>query len=95
MTSHDYHLVMTSARIAELKSRLSEYLRLVRAGNTVEVFDRDRKVARIVPAEGGSPLQIRQPAGGPRPLRELRLPEPVPLQADAVALLLAERETRS
>jgi antitoxin (DNA-binding transcriptional repressor) of toxin-antitoxin stability system len=34
-------MVMKQARIAELKARLSEYLRSVRRGETVTILDRD------------------------------------------------------
>lgn len=95
MTSHDYDLVMNAVKIAELKSRLSEFIRQVRAGHTLEVFDRDRLVARIVPAEGGAPsLSIRSPAGSP-PLRDVPIPAPIELDSDPVALLLAERAAGS
>src|SRR4029079_15332563 len=40
---------MKSVRIAELKSRLSEYLRAVRRGETIAVLDRETPVAQIVP----------------------------------------------
>lgn len=40
---------MKSVRIAELKSRLSEYLRAVRNGATVTVLDRNTPVAKIIP----------------------------------------------
>jgi prevent-host-death family protein len=36
--------------VRELKSRLSEYLRQVKAGNTVVITERGRQVGRIVPA---------------------------------------------
>jgi len=36
-------------KIAELKSKLSEYLRSVRRGNEVVIKDRDIPIARIVP----------------------------------------------
>lgn len=85
---------MKSARIAELKSRLSEFLRWVRDGGTVAVFDRDRLVARIVPAgEGPGTLAIRRPAPDAPALGRVPLPEPLPLDADPVALLLDERES--
>lgn len=41
---------MTSVNVAELKNRLSHYLRLVRRGEAVLVRDRDRVIARIEPA---------------------------------------------
>jgi prevent-host-death family protein len=40
---------MRTARVAELKARLSEYLRVVRGGQTVTVLDRQTPIARIVP----------------------------------------------
>lgn len=41
------------AGIRELKSRLSEYVRDVKAGATVVVTERGRRVARLVP-DGGT-----------------------------------------
>ena len=38
------------ANIRELKAHLSEYLRRVEAGDTIIVKNRNREVARIVPA---------------------------------------------
>ncbi|SRR5579884_732056 len=46
---------MRSVGVKQLKSRLSEYLRLVRSGETVLVTDRDEVVAELRPAR-------RQPA---------------------------------
>ena len=40
---------MKSARISELRDRLSEYLARVRKGETVIVYDRDTPIARIDP----------------------------------------------
>ncbi|HEX9695860.1 MAG TPA: type II toxin-antitoxin system prevent-host-death family antitoxin [Actinomycetota bacterium] len=40
---------MKQVRIAELKDRLSEHLRAVERGDEVEVTDRGRPIARIVP----------------------------------------------
>jgi prevent-host-death family protein len=41
---------MQSVNIAELKNNLSHYLRQVRAGNEITIKDRNRVIARIVPA---------------------------------------------
>ncbi len=38
---------MIKANVSQLKNRLSAYLRKVKAGETVIVYDRDRPVARI------------------------------------------------
>jgi prevent-host-death family protein len=40
---------MKRVGIAELKNRLSHYLRHVRRGESVLVYDRDRAIARIEP----------------------------------------------
>ena len=48
---------MRSVGVKVLKNRLSEYLRLVTAGETVLVTDRDRVVAELIPpSEGRSAL---------------------------------------
>jgi prevent-host-death family protein len=39
--------------VAELKARLSEYLRAVKAGQAIVVTERGRPVARLVPVSGG------------------------------------------
>jgi len=44
---------MKAVGIKTLKNRLSEYLRLVAAGETVLVTDRDRVVAELVPPGPG------------------------------------------
>ena len=44
------NLAMKRVKIAELKDQLSAHLRAVERGAEVEVTDRDRPIARIVPA---------------------------------------------
>jgi prevent-host-death family protein len=86
---------MKSVNIAELKSRLSEYLHAVRRGEVVTVLDRKTPVARIIPFDGGaSPLVIRGPSHGSPPLRRVLLPPPLALpgKPDIVDLLLEERQ---
>lgn len=48
---------MKAVGVKQLKARLSEYLRLVKTGETVLITDRDEVVAELRPAR-------RQPAGG-------------------------------
>jgi prevent-host-death family protein len=96
MTIKDYHIVMKkTVRVAELKSRLSEYLRRVRRGETVTVLDRDTPIARLTPlAPGPAALTVRRPApGAPRP-GAVPLPPPLRLKTDVRALLAAERGER-
>ncbi len=85
---------MTTTGIADLKSRLSHYLRGVRRGGQVVVLDRDTPVARIVPyAASGRELTIRKPRAGAVAPGAVVLPARLGLKRDIVELLLAERQT--
>lgn len=93
MVSSGYLMVMSAVRIAELKSRLSEYLRKVRRGTTLTVLDRDTPIARLVPYESeGASLQVRTPPPDAPRLRRVVLPPPIRIRSDIVALLLEERQ---
>ncbi|HEV8309410.1 MAG TPA: type II toxin-antitoxin system prevent-host-death family antitoxin [Methylomirabilota bacterium] len=84
---------MRAVRIAELKARLSEYLRRVRRGHELTVLDRDTPIARIVPyGRPGPALQIRRPPPGSAGLHAVPLPPPLRVKTDVVALLLEERQ---
>ena len=83
---------MRQVRIAELKARLSEYLRAVRRGETVAVLDRETPVAQIVPVRGRSALRVRKPAPGTAPPNRVPLPKPAKLNVDVVLFLLEERQ---
>ncbi len=50
-------MTLTRVSIRELKNRLSHYLRLTKAGQTVEVTERGRPIGRIVPLV--TPLEER------------------------------------
>jgi antitoxin (DNA-binding transcriptional repressor) of toxin-antitoxin stability system len=53
----DKFIAMSVAvKIGELKNRLSHYLRKVRAGESVLVYDRDRIIARIDPVHDAARL---------------------------------------
>jgi prevent-host-death family protein len=92
MTIYGHNMTMKAVRIAELKARLSEYLRVVRRGETIAVLDRDTPVAQIVPIRDRSALRIRKPApGAPRP-NQVPLAKPSKLDIDIVELLLEERQ---
>jgi prevent-host-death family protein len=83
-----------TVRIAELKARLSEYLRQVRRGQTITVLDRETPVARLVPYDDRPALVVRRPVPGAPPIGEVPLPPPLDLPVDAVALLLEDRARR-
>ena len=79
-------------RIAELKSRLSEYLRAVRRGESISVLDRETPVAQIIPVRERASLRIRKPAAGAPPPNRVLLPKPLGIKTDIVELLLEERQ---
>lgn len=82
---------MKRVKIAELKDNLSRYLRAVEAGDEVEVTDRGRPIARIVPITRG-PRII--PAKRPfSEIRKKRYP-PANWPVDSLQLLLEERRER-
>jgi prevent-host-death family protein len=83
---------MKQVRIAELKARLSEYLRAVRRGETIAVLDRETPVAQIVPFRERPALRIRKPAADAPPLNRVPLPKPLRLEVDVIELLLEERQ---
>ena len=97
-------MTMKAVKIAELKNRLSYYLRRVQRGESILVCDRDRVIARIervgadasVPGSDAEWLDrlerrgiIRRGTG--KPTREWLARKPV-VGADVVAALLRERE---
>ena len=85
-------MTMRQVRIAELKSRLSEYLRAVRRGETIAVLNRETLVAQIVPAQDRPALRIRKPAPGAPPPNRVPIPKPLGIKSNVVELLLQERQ---
>jgi antitoxin (DNA-binding transcriptional repressor) of toxin-antitoxin stability system len=94
---------MKSVNVAELKNRLSHYLRLVRRGEAILVRDREHVIARIEPAgdtaSAGSDderLAALERKGAVRRARgsiDAELLERRPrVKADVVGALLRERE---
>lgn len=67
---------MKAVKIAELKARLSEYLRAVRRGETIAVLDRDTRVAELVPVRATNTLRVRKPAAGAPAPNRVPLPKP-------------------
>ena len=66
---------MKRVAISELKSHLSEHLRSAEAGETIEVMDRARPIARVVPVEHAPAGVELIPAVRPfSAVRTLRLP---------------------
>jgi len=55
VTTGDYHGFMKAVGVKQLKARLSEYLRAVKAGEIILVTDRDEVVAELRPAREPPP----------------------------------------
>ena len=91
VTSHDHNEVMSKVGIADLKANLSRHLRRVRGGRTITIVDRDTPVARIVPYDVDTALEIRRATRKPG---ELRLPAPLARTTDSLTLLLQDRTAR-
>jgi prevent-host-death family protein len=83
---------MKQVRIAELKSRLSEYIHAVQRGESISVLHRETPVAQIVPVREKASLRIRKPAPGTPPPNRVPLPKPLGNTLDIVDLLLEERQ---
>lgn len=86
---------MDAVRIAELKARLSEYLRRVRRGRTLTVMDRETPIAQIIPYQAGpASLSVRHPMPGAPKLAAIRMPPRLAVRTDVVQLLAQERGAR-
>jgi len=96
---------MRSVNIAELKNRLSAYVRFARAGEEIVIRDRNLPVAKIVPFDGGdaSEEELLLVAAGKMKLPEKRLTKkgieeiinlklPTPRGKTASQLIIEERE---
>jgi len=75
---------MRAIGIRELRQQASRYLRDVERGETLEVTDRGRPVARLVPVPSAAGLEQLEAAGRLQPARGdvLDLGPPLPAAAD-------------
>ena len=97
-------MAIKAVNVAELKNRLSHYLRLVRRGEALLVRDRDQVIARIEPAGRGdvdlgddeariADLEARGIIRRGKGKITLAMIKDRPrVKGDAVAAVLAERE---
>jgi antitoxin (DNA-binding transcriptional repressor) of toxin-antitoxin stability system len=85
--------MITRVRIAELKDHLSAHLRAVEAGETIEVLDRERPIARIVPLDSSGSVTL---IPAQRPFAEIRdrVYPSIGLPVSSLELLLEERGDR-
>lgn len=84
---------MRRVRIAELKDHLSQHLRAVEAGGEVEVMDRDRPIARILPADRPRSVPVRPPVKPFASIRD-RMHPPADWRIASSDLLAEERQER-
>lgn len=86
---------MDSVTVAELKSKLSHYLREVRGGRSFTVLSRDIPVATLGPyqPEDVDDLVIIEPTEDPALWGKVDLP-PLGRSIDVVALLREDRDDR-
>jgi prevent-host-death family protein len=84
---------MKRVKIAELKDHLSRYLREVERGAEVEVTDRERPIARIVPLSREDAVVLLPPE---RPFSSLARKRfrPAGWRVSSTELLLEERRQR-
>jgi prevent-host-death family protein len=84
---------MKRVGIAQLKDNLSLHLRSVEAGEVVEVMDRARPIARIVPISSRRSVTIRPSKRPFASIRDRRFP-PLDLTVSSDELLSEERRDR-
>lgn len=95
VTTSDYLVTMSSksektVKVAELKAKLSAYLRAARRGEAVTVCDRETPVARLIPYDTAVGPTSSRPAT--RPWGSTKLPPPLARPLDSLAALLEERQ---
>ncbi len=89
--------------VVDLKARLSEHLRLVKAGHEVVITERNVPVARLVPLDDRERKSTRRlrltragalkPGSGKLPANLRQPPAGPPAAPSVVDALLAERDT--
>jgi antitoxin (DNA-binding transcriptional repressor) of toxin-antitoxin stability system len=84
---------MKQVRIAELKAKLSEFLRAVQGGESFAVLDRNTAIAQLVPLDDRLGIKMRKRvAGSPAP-NKVTLPKSAQLKIDVLEVLLEERQS--
>jgi prevent-host-death family protein len=86
-------VAMKQVKIAELKNQLSAHLRSVERGAEIEITDRNRPIARLVPIPAPGAVQLRPPLRRTGALRTKRYP-PAGWPVSSLELLLEERRKR-
>jgi prevent-host-death family protein len=95
LTTYGHTVTMERVTVAQLKSRLSHYLREVRAGKSFTVVSRDIPVATLGPYDPDEfdDLVVIEPTEDPATWGQIDLP-PLKLSRDIVDYLLEDRDDR-
>jgi prevent-host-death family protein len=83
---------MKQIGVAELKAKLSEFLRLVQDGESIAVLDRNREIAQIVPVAKRRGIRIRKPVSNSPKISKVPVPKATRQSMDVLDLLLEERQ---
>lgn len=86
-------MAMRRVGVAELKDQLSKHLRAVERGAEVEVTDRDRPIARIVPVRPPTSVVVLPPRRSFASIRSRRYKR-AGWTVDSTDLLIQERQRR-
>jgi prevent-host-death family protein len=84
---------MKRVKIAELKSQLSRHLRAVERGAEIEITDRDRPIARLVPIDAAKKSRLL-PAEKPVSALLRKRFRPAHWKTSSLELLLEDRRRR-
>lgn len=84
---------MKRVKIAEFKSQLSRHLRAVERGAEIEITDRDRPIARVVPV-GAHRGVVIHPAKTPVSALRNKRHRPARWSKTSLELLLEDRKRR-
>jgi prevent-host-death family protein len=84
---------MKRVKIAEFKSQLSRHLRAVERGAEIEITDRDRPIARLIPV-GAARRSRLLPAEKPVSAVRNKRWRPARWPTDSLTLLLEDRRRR-
>jgi prevent-host-death family protein len=85
-------MTMESVSVAKLKSKLSQYLKVVKNGKQIIVTSHRHPIARLGPLEARRPSTDIIPAI--KPVVSLKKIKGIKLRIDPVAYLLADRRRR-
>jgi len=84
---------MKQVRIAELKAKLSEFLRAVQGGESFAVLDRNTAIAQLVPLDDRLGIKMRKRVPGSPAPNKVTLPKSAQLKIDVLEVLLEERQS--